>query len=61
MSAMQQSWANEVLTKVKAFKDASATLGIAQVIKAADEYISLVNMQIAVIATMDKFQKPKDV
>jgi len=26
---MQQSWANEVLTKVKAFKDASATLGIA--------------------------------
>jgi len=31
------------------------------VIKAADEYISLVNMQIAVIATMEKFEKPADV
>jgi len=50
-----------VVAKVKPLQDAAAALGIAQVTKATDQFIALVNQQVAIHQLMAKFKKPADI
>ena len=46
--------------KVTAVKAAAGALGVAQVIKATDQFVAMVGFQSALLSTMGKFKKPAD-
>jgi len=47
-----------VVSFVKPFKDATAALNIAQVTKASDMYVALINEQVSILTLMSQFKKP---
>jgi len=55
-----KAWQMDVMSKSKAFLDAANALNIAQVTKASNQYVSLLNLQTATQATMAKFSKPSN-
>jgi hypothetical protein len=55
---MVRIWQMEVESKIKPFMAATEALGVAQVKKAAEQYVALVHGQTAVFATICKHKKP---
>jgi hypothetical protein len=59
-SKLTKQWEKDVVPKVKPFQDATAALGVAQVTKAVEQWITLIDRQPAMFSTMDAHMKPAD-